>query len=342
MKDIILELKEGVNEIPIWEIQDCKVRLKELPNECTIDLMYPDGDGFELWLSPLVCSIKKLDDLYFTFNDCIHIHGSKEVAEFVLNDRIKYIGDIERYDILGNKCSVIVKIPSDTCMYELEEKCKHMINRIVSDIGFREDKKLSFEKKEDVKNKLPVYKRALNKVKMEIENFKEETYENKNKIIDILGRVKDIDSIEEKVYRKDISSYEIFDKFDDIAGIRVVCEYLDDVYELLEYINTHPEFNILKIEDKIKEPIKTGYRGIHIILSTNVYYKQTLYKGIKIEIQVRTSFQNTWSMKTHKLTYKNEDNIPKEMLETMKELSDVLHSADEKVQLIKKKIDKLQ
>lgn len=342
MTDVGITLKNGLNEILIWELKGYKIKLKELPEDCTIDIMYPRDDLGELWLEPFIYSIKKFDDSYFTFYEYIYLWNSKDIVEFVLEDRKKHIGDIESYKILEDTCKIVIKIHNDTYMYELEDISKNIRDSILSDISCREDKILGSEIRIQIEQKLPVYKRALNKVKMEIENFKEETDENRDKVIEVLGRVKEISSIEEKIYRKNISWYKVFDRFDDIAGLRAVCEYLDDVYGLLNYIKGHPELNILKVEDKIKEPLKTGYRGIHIILTTNVFYKKKLYKDIKVEVQIRTSFQNTWSMKTHKLTYKNEDNIPQEMLESMKELSDILSNADEKVQVIKDEIKKLR
>ena len=101
----------------------------------------------------------------------------------------------------------------------------------------------------------------------------------------------------------------MFEKFDDIAGVRCTCEYLDDVYEVLEYIKENPLLRVIEIDDKIDNCTKEGYRGIHIIVFTKIYYKGILHENVKVEIQLRTSFQNAWSMKTHQLTYKREDDI---------------------------------
>lgn len=104
-----------------------------------------------------------------------------------------------------------------------------------------------------------------------------------------------IDSIEEKVYRKGIWSSQVFDKFDDIAGVRVICEYISDVYFLLEY-------------------------------------NKELHKNIKVEIQLRTSFQNGWAIKTHNLTYKRKTNLARDIAKQIKRLSDSIYEADVKAQ----------
>lgn len=86
-------------------------------------------------------------------------------------------------------------------------------------------------------------------------------------------------------------------------------------------------FNVLSIDDKIKSSSAQGYRGIHVIVDTEIYYQKCLHKNIKVEIQLRTAFQNAWSMKTHELTYKKEQ-VSKEIVEAMKRLSDTLNEAD--------------
>lgn len=175
--------------------------------------------------------------------------------------------------------------------------------------------------------KMPIYFRAMKQVKLELENYVSDNEANKDKICDICGRVKNIDSICEKIKRKGIKQFDVFEKFDDIAGTRCTCEYLDDVYDMLEYIKNNPLFNVIKIEDKIEKPSEEGYRGIHIIVYTSVYYNGNLEEA-KVEIQLRTAFQNAWSMKTHSLTYKQDMSKLGEISDTMRRLSDLLYDAD--------------
>ena len=179
---------------------------------------------------------------------------------------------------------------------------------------------------------LPVYERAKNVIILELESFSKEVDVAKCKVIDIDGRIKSVDSIEEKVYRKGILSSQIFEKFDDIAGVRVVCEYISDVYYLLGYIKENPLIRIIEIDDKIEKPTQEGYRGIHVIVEVDVFYNKQLYKDVKVEIQLRTSFQNGWAMKTHELTYKRKSDLSKEISDQMKILSDSLYEADSKAQ----------
>lgn len=200
--------------------------------------------------------------------------------------------------------------------------------------------KLSKIAKKTIIAKLPVYSRAMKKVELELSNFIIDDITNTSKIIEICSRVKAVDSIQEKVYRKNICQFDVFEKFDDIAGVRCTCEFISDVYEVLEYIKQNPLFNVQTIEDKILTPSGEGYRGIHIIVTTDVYYHGKVYESIKVEIQLRTAFQNAWSMKTHQLTYKNEHGITKDISDTMRMMSDALKEADDAAQKIKESIRK--
>ena len=146
--------------------------------------------------------------------------------------------------------------------------------------------------------------------------------------------MKSIRSIQEKIYRKDICQFDVFDSFDDIAGVRCTCEFLSDVYDVVDYIKENPLICIQTVEDKIEKPTDEGYRGVHLIATTKVYYQGVVYENIKVEIQLRTAFQNAWSMKTHRLTYKQES-IPENISKTMRMMSDSLNEADKAAQEIK-------
>lgn len=231
--------------------------------------------------------------------------------------------------------TVTVYIEKDMSLFEAYNYIMHIRDRIIEDTGCCKNKTLCADVRGLINSRMPVYQRAMNKVKLELENFITDNESNVGKIIDITGRVKEIKSIEEKVYRKSISQYEALDRFDDLAGVRCICEYLNDVYEVLMYIKGNPLINVLEIDDKIKKPSEQGYRGIHVIVAVDVYYHGTLYSGVKVEVQLRTAFQNAWSTKTHVLTYKKEQHEIAHQLQTMYELGEKLYKADLVAQKIK-------
>lgn len=194
-----------------------------------------------------------------------------------------------------------------------------------------------------VLNLLPVYQRAIKKIIIEIENFRDESRHNQKKVVSINYRLKEIGSLTEKLFKTGVSEYELFEKIEDIAGVRIVCEYIGDVYELVEWLVNHPQFNLhSSIDDKISKPSTEGYRGVHLTVRTSVFYQGATFNDILVEIQIRTAYQNSWAMKTHDLTYKRAYSLPANLLKQMKILSDTLYNADQTAEILKEEIERYQ
>lgn len=290
-----------------------------------------------------IYGLQRLGDLGWKVCVPIKCPLEKDLLETACKDLSSHCDFIISYNISNDEyidSVVTILIQNNMSIFDaygfLLEKRGIIINYAQS----LKNKVLSNLMRESVIEKLPIYSRATKKVELELSNFKTDKISNAKKIIEISSRVKTSTSIEEKVYRKNICQFDLFEKFDDIAGVRCTCEFLGDVYDVLEYIKQNPLINILLIEDKIADPPKSGYRGIHIIATTDVYFQGSLYEDIKVEIQLRTAFQNAWSMKTHQLTYKRETNIPDEIANTMRLMSDALKEADEAAQRIKETLRK--
>lgn len=234
---------------------------------------------------------------------------------------------------------ISVMLDSDMDIHQAVDATEICADWIYDDLESVKRNTISRLAKSYIASRLPVYHRAMEKVKLELTNYITDEEANCKKIVDICGRVKTSDSIYEKIKRKGIGQYEVFNKFDDIAGVRCTCEYLDDVYDVLEYIKKNPLFDVVEVDDKIDNPTQEGYRGIHVIVTTQVYYQENVYNNVKVEIQIRTAFQNAWSMKTHQLTYKKDSIDSQEVKNVLRKLSDVLNEAD-KTALEMKKISK--
>lgn len=151
----------------------------------------------------------------------------------------------------------------------------------------------------------------------------------------VTGRVKSIDSIFRKIKQIEREEKTSIKKFSDIkrhvgdiAGVRVVCNYLDDVLLIYGYLDRHPAFNIVRtqVENLIERP-KDGYRGLHIPIQIH-----TNYGKVKSELQIRTSLQDSWATKDHSLRYKlsvvKKRRIPSTLGSLMEALSDQLHNLD--------------
>lgn len=323
-------MKKIYKDIFACEFEDDEGRLSELPIGSTVVLeSLPDIDD-EVWPEAY---IERVEENLWILTDVTRKYMEEDdIPRSVYEQMSLEINSSEDYEIeIPNTDYRIIIREDDVC-----KSIAILWNKVRSDFfeyfSAVTEKRLVKKTRKKISGILPVYERAKNVIILELESFSKEVDIDQCRIIDIGGRTKNIDSIEEKVYRKGILSSQIFEKFDDIAGVRVVCEYISDVYYLLEYIKENPLIRIIEIDDKIKKPTQEGYRGIHVIVEVDVYYNKQLYKNVMVEIQLRTSFQNGWAMKTHELTYKRKSDLSKEISNQMKTLSDSLYEADAKAQ----------
>lgn len=132
-----------------------------------------------------------------------------------------------------------------------------------------------------------------------------------NTIHQIQSRVKKLKSIIIKLNRnKQSFSKEIVEReLTDVAGIRVICSYVDDIYMMLDSLSEQSDITILEVKDYIKEPKPSGYRSLHVILEIPVFFfKET--KQVKVEIQFRTIAMDYWASLEHGLRYKDSEITP--------------------------------
>lgn len=126
------------------------------------------------------------------------------------------------------------------------------------------------------------------------------------------GRVKKISSILDKIQRKKIDIGDIDDKIEDIAGIRIICQFVEDIYEVVKLIHNRNDMKVKYVKDYIDNIKESGYRSYHMI----VYYNVETINGpkrIQVEIQIRTMAMNFWATIEHSLQYKYQRNIPEQI-----------------------------
>ena len=126
-------------------------------------------------------------------------------------------------------------------------------------------------------------------------------------ILSVSDRIKTPESIQKKLGKKgyDQDTGDALDKLNDIAGVRGVCGYLDDIYRIRRELRKHPEFVILKEKDYIRHPRKSGYRSLHIIGSVSVASENGI-QDVKVEIQLRTLVMHLWAELDHDRYYKKQ------------------------------------
>lgn len=153
----------------------------------------------------------------------------------------------------------------------------------------------------------------------------------------VTGRVKTISSILEKAQRKniDISSFE--EEIDDIAGIRIICQFVEDIYKVVDIIKKRSDMKIKSEKNYIDNMKKSGYRSYHINIIYNV---ETLHgtKEIQVEIQIRTLAMNFWATIEHSLQYKYKENIPSHIRERLTSAADAIIQLDDEMSVVRDEI----
>jgi len=148
------------------------------------------------------------------------------------------------------------------------------------------------------------------------------------------GRVKKIASILEKARRKGIPDAEIVEKIDDIAGIRLICQFTDDIEQVVEIIRNRSDMTIINEIDYIHDPKDSGYRSYHMNIS---YEVETIYgsKKIPVEIQIRTLAMNFWATIEHSLKYKFNGEMPVEISRRLMASAQAVQALDSEMSSIR-------
>jgi putative GTP pyrophosphokinase len=155
----------------------------------------------------------------------------------------------------------------------------------------------------------------------------------------VTGRVKKISSILEKASRRNIPEDRIEEEIEDIAGIRIMCQFVDDIYEVVELIRRRngKDLDIVYEKDYIKNNKESGYRSYHVIIR---YPVQTALgeKKILAEIQIRTLAMNFWATVEHSLNYKYKKNIPENVRIRLRKAAEAAYKLDKEMYKIRNEI----
>ena len=149
------------------------------------------------------------------------------------------------------------------------------------------------------------------KTKLEVLNDELSVRNQRNPIEMIKSRVKKPSSIVEKLQRRnlEVSVDSMMANLDDIAGIRVICSFVDDIYAVSEMLTGQDDIKVIAIKDYIKNPKPNGYRSYHMILEVPVFFSSGK-TPMRVEVQVRTIAMDFWASLEHKIYYKFEGNAP--------------------------------
>lgn len=153
----------------------------------------------------------------------------------------------------------------------------------------------------------------------------------------VVGRVKNVDSIEEKMSRRVIQPDVIETDMQDIAGIRIVCQFVDDIYRVVDLIHARTDMEVLEERDYVQNAKPSGYRSYHLVIRYTVYLPSGP-KQLLAEIQVRTLAMNFWATVEHTLNYKYQGVYPDDISARLKSAATAAYQLDEEMSTIKDEV----
>ncbi len=150
-----------------------------------------------------------------------------------------------------------------------------------------------------------------------------------NPIESISCRVKTMEGVLEKAARKgvDLDLAAIKDSLHDIAGVRVICSFVSDVYHIVDLLTSQDDITVLQVKDYIAAPKPNGYRSLHVILEVPVFLSSGP-EPVRVEVQLRTIAMDFWASLEHKTYYKYDAQVPQHLLDGLTEAAETAASLD--------------
>lgn len=183
------------------------------------------------------------------------------------------------------------------------------------------------------------------KTKLEVLNDDLAIRHQRNPIEMIKSRLKKPMSILEKLRRRNlpITVQSILDNLDDVAGIRVICSFVDDIYMVAEMLARQDDVKVLMVKDYIRSPKINGYRSYHMIIEVPIYFSDRK-KSMRVEIQIRTIAMDFWASLDHQIKYKKalEETEEAEISEELKACAEIIAQTDLRMLGIRRKLEDRQ
>ena len=160
-----------------------------------------------------------------------------------------------------------------------------------------------------------------------------------NPIEMIKSRVKKPRSIVEKLQRRGypISVDSVLDNLHDVAVVRVICSFIDDIYKIAAILGAQDDVTVLEIKDYIKNPKPNGYRSYHMIVEIPVFFSDRK-QPMKVEVQIRTIAMDFWASLEHQMKYKKDVPGSEDLVNRLSQIADRINQTDMEMQEIREEI----
>lgn len=314
-------------------------KLQEFQDETAallLDLQMPDMDGFAVievmrekgWMDKipvLVISSEssvEIESLCFELGVSDFIHKPFEAS--IVRNRVKNTVELFIYK------------------NQLEQKVEKQTERLKKQNEIIRIQAERLREAAPFKKLMMQYHCAIMEVETKLKVLNEEFSQEykRNPFESIKSRLKSPESIYEKLKRKGYPTTvgNIREHLADVAGVRIICSFPDDIYRLAELIVSQDDIILLRRKDYIKHPKPNGYRSLHLILNIPIFLSNKK-KYMKVEVQFRTIAMDFWASLEHKLKYKRDVKDAEEIVGQLKECADSIGHLDYQMQEIRNRID---
>ena len=222
---------------------------------------------------------------------------------------------------------------------------KRMLSEISSQVGDVTIPAEFLEQAEQIQGLLLYYSYAIKEVRTKLEILNEElAFKTKrNPIESIESRVKKPASIIEKLRRRNfpVSVESVFENLHDVAGVRVICSFIDDIYDVAEMFLSQDDITLIEKKDYIQNPKSNGYRSLHLIIEVPVFLSDRTL-NMKVEVQILTMAMDFWAALEHQANYKKGIDGIDSLVVELTDCANIINQTDRRMQEIYHKIQKVK
>ena len=183
------------------------------------------------------------------------------------------------------------------------------------------------------------YEQAVSEIIIKFVCLRDEFRKNNiySPIESVTGRVKTVSSILEKMQMKNIPFEHLEEEVEDIAGVRIICQFVEDIERVVDLIRGRSDMEILEKKDYLANKKKSGYRSYHVVVA---YTVDTIHgpKKLQVEIQIRTMAMNFWATTEHSLQYKYKGEIPEHVSTRLQKAADAIFNLDNEMSQVRAEI----
>jgi len=220
---------------------------------------------------------------------------------------------------------------------------QELVNYIPKSTEIAENAEAFIDQMKQFQELMMKYNCAIREVRTKLEVLNDEMTirDAHNPIEMIKSRVKKPGSIAQKLHQKGypVTVESIMQNLSDVAGIRVICSFIDDIYKVADMLSAQDDIKVLEVKDYIRNPKPNGYRSLHLIVEIPVFFSDRK-QPMRVEVQIRTIAMDFWASLEHQMKYKKNVEGAETIVKRLTQIAEIINRTDEEMQNIRYEIEK--